>query len=118
MLILIVRTAPGVVDLLTLTPKFTSVKVTWSTPARPNGIITMYQVTYTINASTTVNTTDNTTFEYTISSLEPGTGVKITVRAFTSIGVGEPITITNSTLVAPRKSCKVVSCFAYTSPTY
>ena len=88
------HTAPGEVDSQTLTPKFTSAEVTWSTPVRPNGIITKFEVSYTINAVTIIDTTDNTTLELTISSLEPGTYVIVTVTAFTRVGAGETVTAT------------------------
>ncbi len=71
---------------------FTSIVLTWNTPGEPNGIITRYEVTYTIGNGSlqTLNTTGlNTTF--TISPLETGTRVSdVSVFAYTSVGRGMP----------------------------
>ena len=82
--------APGPVSNLAGTPKFTSIVFTWSPPQEPNGVIISYEVTYTVNYTVRVNTSDLST-TFTIPSLTPQTRVSaITVTAYTRIGQGEP----------------------------
>ena len=45
--------APGVVQFTTSSVSNTEVNVMWSTPSQPNGIITAYQVIYSVYDNTT-----------------------------------------------------------------
>ena len=99
-------TVPGAVSNLMGETKFTSIVLTWSAPQEPNGVIISYEVTYRVsdgNPVTTNTTALSTTF--IISSLTPGTRVHYaSVRAYTSVGRGSLLTLTDLvTLIAPRK---------------
>ena len=90
---------------LTVTPKFTSIVLTWSPPQEPNEVIISYEVTYTINGNNTVtvNTSDLST-TFTIPSLTPQTRVSaITVTAYTRIGRGEPVNLPDQTTFELRE---------------
>ena len=72
----------------------------------PNGIITDYEVSYRPTDSSQPPTTTNTGLETTFttpSDLEPGSEVIFSVMASTSVGPGEPASITVSTLTRPRE---------------
>ena len=49
----LLHVAPGVVQFTTSSISDTEVNVMWSTPSQPNGIITAYQVIYSIYDNTT-----------------------------------------------------------------
>ena len=79
-------------SILSGTPKFTSIVLTWSSPQEPNGVIISYEITYTVNGNNSfrVNTSKLST-TFTIPSLTPQTRVSaITVTAYTRTGRGEP----------------------------
>ena len=107
-----IYSAPGVVEFhvndLTATRE---IEVSWSPPLQPNGVITFYQVIYSIYQSSAAVTSEmlsNTTNTYTIRNLgmqisttaiylcghclfsfvEPGTPYQVTVVAFTNAGRG------------------------------
>ena len=66
----------------------TSIVISWSPPDAPNGIITMYELTYKLNESSpiTANFTDHLNF-----TLDTEANTRITeimVRAYTVIGPG------------------------------
>ena len=70
-----------------------TISISWDVPSIPNGIITVYEIHYT-NGSDTYNTTNT---QYTIEGLLPNTLYTIEVRAYTSIGGGEWMSIMTST---------------------
>ena len=100
--------APGPVD-VTLFPSFFKIIVTWGHPTMPNGIITGYEVIYWPAASPETATTVNTGLEttYTLSGLDVGMEFSFIVRAFTQLGPGQPVTVTESTLSRPCKDNKL-----------
>lgn len=72
----------------------------------PNGVITQYEVSYgTTDSSQSVASTDlQTSFTVFITNtVKLGIEFTFTVRAHTSVGVGEPATIAVSLLSRPRK---------------
>ena len=93
-------TVPGQVTNFLREVTSNSIKLIWSAPERPNGIIIQYEVTYRLNSSALVkiNTTDLRT-DFTIRPLPQGTVVSnISVGAYTRVGKGElaylePVTI-------------------------
>ena len=99
--------APGPVSNLTINVTLTSVNLFWSPPEQHNGILTRYEVTYRLNSSNEVITSNSqflsTTF--TIQSLTPNTGVSdISVSAYTSVGRGPSVMGPNVvTLTRPRE---------------
>ena len=96
---------PGPVVIKTF-PSFFKIRITWSPPERPNGIITEYEVSYEPSDSSQPLTTNNTGLETsftTDSDLELGTEFIFTVRASTSVGFGETASLTVSTLTRPRE---------------
>ena len=77
---------------LTAGTEFTSVVLTWSVSQEPNGVITAYEVTYSIDGAVVVDTSTDVTTTFTIPSLPPNTIVSsISVSAYTSIGRGESV---------------------------
>ena len=94
---------------VTLFPSFFKLIVTWGRPTIPNGIITGYEVIYWPVASPETATTVNTGLEttYILSGLDVGMEFSFTVRAFTQLGPGQPVTVTVSTLSIPCKDNKL-----------
>lgn len=88
-------------------PRFGSILLTWSPPQQPNGIITSYSVTYQANGIPSTNTVAGSVTMFTISSLTPASVVVgISVRASTSAGLGDAVTIPALTsLTEHRKFC-------------
>ena len=97
--------APGAVTPLMAIPTLTSIKLRWTSPEEPNGIIIGYDVTFSINGNNNSNTSSVLSTTFTIPSLTPGTTVsQISVTAYTSIGPGVPTTLEDTTtLLEPRK---------------
>ena len=99
--------ASGPVSNLIVNVTLTSVNLLWSPPEQHNGILTRYEVTYRLNGSNEVITSNSqflsTTF--TIQSLTPNTGVSdISVSAYTSAGRGPSVMGANVvTLTTPRE---------------
>ena len=71
--------------------------VTWIKPDATNGIITMYEIVYSVGnhsvfdgnaTSVSVTETTNTSYATIISGLDHFTTYTIAVRAFTRIGAG------------------------------
>ena len=81
-------------DLMKSGENVQTISISWDVPSMPNGIITVYEIHYTNNGSDTYNTTNT---QYTIGGLLPNTSYTIEVRAYTSIGGGEWMSITTST---------------------
>ena len=70
----------------------------------PNGVITDYEVSYRPADSSQPPTSTRTGLETSFTTpdgQEMGTSFTFTVTAFTSVGAGEPVTITTSTLTRP-----------------
>ena len=99
--------APGPVMIIETFPSFFKIRITWSPPERPNGIITGYEVSYRPTDSSQPPTTTNTGLETsftTPSNLELGTEFNFSVRASTRVpGFGETASVTVSTLTRPRE---------------
>ena len=75
----------------------TAITVTWTEPDVTNGIITMYEILYSLGnysvldndaTSVLVNETTNTSYTIIISGLDHFTVYTVAVRAFTRIGAG------------------------------
>ena len=96
--------APGPVSNLMGIPTLTTVVFTWSPPQQPNGIITQYTVTFSVNGSAPITRNPDTT-TFTIQSLFPQTTISdISVRASTSAGPGPEITLEDVvTLTRPHE---------------
>ncbi|CAI8034277.1 Receptor-type tyrosine-protein phosphatase F [Geodia barretti] len=91
---------PGPVEIV-LISSLVQIGITWSKPARPNGIITDYEVSYGQKNSsrlTSANTGLLTNFSVRVKL---GAEFTFTVRAFTRAGPGEPTTVAVSTLTKP-----------------
>ena len=76
----------------------------WGAPKNPNGVILLYEISYTVNDSAPVVssiTISNTIF--TIPRLTPGTRVFVSVSAYTSVGQGEAVSLNMITLSEPRE---------------
>ena len=103
--------APGPVVMIAAFPSFFKIRITWGPPERPNGIITVYEVSYEPTDSSQPPATTNTGLETsftTPSDLEQGTEFIFTVTASTSVGPGVPESVTESTITRPREEKKVV----------
>ena len=92
---------------ITSSPSFFKISITWNLPDIRNGIIIAYEVSYRPVSDpqtiTTMNTTDLDTSFTTESGLELETAYIFTVTAFTGAGRGEIATTNISTLARPRK---------------
>ena len=80
---------------LSATPGVVQLTISWSPPSEPNGIITMYQVSY--NISGVLNYTNTSATQHTLRDLPPNTVVTFSVRAYTIIGPGEAVSDSTST---------------------
>ena len=88
-------TVPGPVSDLSATPGVVQLTISWIVPSEPNGVITMYQISY---RSTGVLTYTNTlATQLTLRDLPPNTAVEYSVRAYTMIGPGEAVSSIEST---------------------
>ncbi|XP_051579937.1 LOW QUALITY PROTEIN: phosphatidylinositol phosphatase PTPRQ [Myxocyprinus asiaticus] len=76
-------------DLAIVKTTSSTVTLTWSPPEKPNGIIQMYEVTYTNH--TFSNTINSTSPSGTLRYLKPYTYYNVTVRAYTQHGHGNQI---------------------------
>jgi hypothetical protein len=68
--------------------------ISWNTPLAPNGIITTYEIQYSVTNNTYAYNTTNT--HYSINDVLPNTSYTIKVRPYTSVGSGEWTVITTS----------------------
>ena len=91
-------TVPGIpVDLFADEINSTAIVVSWSEPDVTNGIITLYEILYSVGnvsslndtTSVLVDMTTNTSYQVIIDGLDPFTMYSVAVRAYTSIGAGE-----------------------------
>ena len=74
----------------------TSIRIGWSPPAHPNGIVTGYRIQYShVNNGSTESSVDvhATSMNLTLTELSPSTRYRVSVAAQTSIGVGQVTTI-------------------------
>ena len=94
---------PGPVSGLSATPGVVQLTISWSPPSEPNGIITMYQVSY--NISGVLNYTNTSATQHTLRDLPPNTVVTFSVRAYTIIGPGEAVS--NSTSTTDIRECTI-----------
>ena len=86
---------PGPVSDLSATPGVVQLTISWTAPSEPNGFITMYQVTH--NSTGVLNYTNTSATQLTLRDLPPNTAVEYSVRAYTIIGPGEPVSNITST---------------------
>jgi hypothetical protein len=68
--------------------------ILWNTPLESNGIITTYEIQYSVTNNTYAYNTTNT--HYSINDVLPNTSYTIKVRPYTSVGSGEWTVITTS----------------------
>lgn len=92
---------PSAVQNFTVTEvTFTTVKLSWSPPAQPNGNILRYNLTYTEtdnHNSYTSQNIDMLSTRYTVIGICPGVEYNITIRAVTSAGEGDTASVTSLT---------------------
>ena len=101
---------PGPVSNLTGYAKFYTMVLSWSPPQMPNGVLTSYDIMYTVNSSSffpadSVMATSEPR-SYIISNLEPQTTVtNITITACTQIEPGPSVQFSSifTTLAKPRE---------------
>ena len=87
-----VTTAPGTVsNFNTELTSFTSFLVTWSPPQEPNGIITVYELSYLLNDDEVISENITDHLNFTINS-EENTRIEARMRAYTSVGPGSNVT--------------------------
>ncbi|XP_058607826.1 phosphatidylinositol phosphatase PTPRQ isoform X2 [Onychostoma macrolepis] len=79
-------------DLVVVKTTSSTATLTWSPPEKPNGIIRLYEVSYT--NGTYSNTVNSTSPSATLRYLKPYTHFNVTVRAFTLHGHGNQISDT------------------------
>ncbi|KAL5486467.1 hypothetical protein EMCRGX_G018950 [Ephydatia muelleri] len=107
-------TAPGpVTGLQAFNKTFTTITLTWQPPPVPNGVIIMYQVTYSTNG--VVNTNNTTTPPVTVTGLVPRTTYTFSVTAYTITGPGTPLQVQTSTADIPNVNGVMVSAINTTS---
>ena len=94
----------GVLNLMG-TPDLISVELTWHEPSPPNGVITNYTITFSVNGSSTI-TGKSIDTRFKIAGLRPQTVVSgITVTASTRIGSGPLVTYRNITTLDGLREC-------------
>ena len=99
----------------------TAIVVSWSEPDVTNGIITSYEILYSVGnvssldddnvTSVSVDLTTNTPYQVNIGGLDPFTLYSVAVRAYTRIGAGN-LTGVFSILTDPYSKC-VIKMYAY-----
>ena len=107
-----VLTAPGPPGSLFVNEiNSTAINVSWSEPDVTNGIITSYEILYSVGnifdtdaISIPVDVTTNTSYQVIIGGLDPFTMYSVAVRAYTRIGAGN-LTNTFSILTDPYSKC-------------
>ncbi len=98
---------PGLVNNLSVTPYPTSLQLSWSAPALPNGIIIAYQVAHYllgsgIEAGRVEQYTTDISTTLTLTGLRPYTSYTVTVRAYTIAGAGEETSVVETTEAARK----------------
>jgi hypothetical protein len=91
---------PGPVEIV-LISSLVQIAITWSKPARPNGIITGYEVLYGPKNSSRLSSANTSLLTNFSVRVKLGAEFTFTVRAFTRAGAGEPTTVAVSTLTKP-----------------
>jgi len=90
--------APGIPrDLFVNEINSTAISISWVEPSVTNGIITMYEILYSLgnqsalddNTTELVPATVNTSYEVIIYELDHFTVYSVAVRAYTRIGAGD-----------------------------
>ena len=99
------RAAGPVRGLQAFNNTFTTITLTWSPPTTPNGVIIMYQVTYSSNG--TMNTYNTTTPSVKITGLVPSTTYTYSVVCYTITGPGTPQQV--QTRSAAIRECTAVT---------
>eukprot|EP00731_Ephydatia_muelleri_P019006 Em0011g1046a len=110
--VVVVSVGP-VVGLQAFNKTFTTITLTWQPPPVPNGVIIMYQVTYSTNG--VVNTYNTTTPLMTVTGLVPRTTYTFSVTAYTITAPGTPLQVQTSTADIPHVTGVVVSAINTTS---
>ena len=112
-------TVPGTpVDLFANEINSTAIVVSWSEPNETNGIITLYEILYSVgnmsslDTSVFVDVTTNTSYQVIIGGLDPFPMYSVAVRAYTSIGAGE-LTDIFSILTDPFSKNMLCNCIVY-----
>ena len=102
----------------------TAIVVSWSVPDVTNGIITSYEILYSVGnvsslennvTSVLVDVTTNTSYQVIIGELDPFTMYSVAVRAYTRIGAGELTDIFNILTDPFSKIFYLVLCIAMPS---
>ena len=106
--------APGIPgDLFVNEINSTVITVSWVEPSITNGIITMYEIVYSLGNHSvlddhatviSVKATVNTSYEIIIGGLDHFTVYTVAVRAYTRVGGGH-LTETSSILTDPFSKC-------------
>ena len=94
--VVLVTIAPGAPDGLFVNGiNSTAIVVSWSVPDVSNGIITSYEILYSVGnvldtdaISIPVDVTTSTSYQVIIGGLDPFTMYSVAVRAYTRIGMG------------------------------
>eukprot|EP00731_Ephydatia_muelleri_P018869 Em0011g909a len=108
------QSTPGpVTGLQAFNKTFTTITLTWQLPPVPNGVIIMYQVTYSTNG--VVNTYNTTTPQVIITGLVPRTTYTFSVTAYTITGPGTPLQVWTSTADILHVTGVIVSAINTTS---
>ena len=79
---------PGPVSDLTAIPGVVHVDISWSPTLEPNGVISTYEVCYSV-VMNCINTSLAT--QHKLEDLSPNTVVTLSVRAYTIIGPGRTV---------------------------
>ena len=104
---------PGPVSNFTAKRNMSSILFDWGPPFEPNGILIVYQLTYTVTGSGTVihNLTDIAATELAVKFPQNITVSQISLRAYTSAGPGEASTTVDFVIPVLRKLALMVMLF-------
>ena len=109
---------PGPVTGLTGYAKFYTIELSWSPPQMPNGVLTSYDIMYTVNGSSIfpsdsgMATSD--TPSHIIANLEPQTTItNITITAHTQIGPGPSAQFSNVLSILTEPCECIHDCHGY-----
>ena len=97
---------PGPVHNITARARFNLIDISWKPPEKPNGIMTGYDVTYTVRKiNTTVSVDLSATYSIPVNLQEEHVPI-VTVTPYTRSGPGESASIFDlTTKPIPRKFC-------------
>ena len=99
---MVLTTAPGPVKVVSV-PSLLQITITWTEPVTPNGIITEYQVSYRPKESLRYSLVSTGLHRNFSVRVKQGDEISFSVRAFTSVGPGEPTSVVVSALTNPRE---------------